>query len=86
MKSTHCTFNRTVRTYQQKAFKEMAGMMSAAGLTPYLQFGEFLWWFFAKAQNVGIGYASYTAPISIGTIVPHGLSTCLMELTIWAIC
>ncbi len=86
MKSTHCTFNRTVRTYQQKAFKEMAGMMSAAGLTPYLQFGEFLWWCFAKAQNVGIGYASYTAPISIGTIVPHGLSTCLMELTIWAIC
>ncbi len=32
-------------------------------------------WFFAKAQNIGIGYASYTSPISIGTTVPHGLST-----------
>jgi hypothetical protein len=75
LKSTQCTFNTTFRSYQQQAFKEMAGMMAAAGLTPYLQFGEFLWWFFAKAQNVGIGYASYTSPISIGTIVPHGLST-----------
>ena len=75
LKSTQCTFNTTFRSYQQKAFKEMAAMMSAAGLTPWLQFGEFLWWFFAKAQNIGIGYASYTSPISIGTTVPHGLST-----------
>lgn len=75
LNSTQCTFNATFRAYQQEAFKEMAGLMHAAGLVPYLQFGEFLWWYFALAQNVQIGFASFTAPISIGTTVPHGLST-----------
>lgn len=73
--STQCTFSPTVRTYQQEAFKEMAGLMSGAGLTPWLQFGEFLWWFYSRVQNVAVGYASYTAPISIGTATAHGLLT-----------
>jgi hypothetical protein len=75
LNSTQCTFNAVFRAYQQEAFWEMAGMMAAAGLVPYLQFGEFLWWYFALAQAVPIGYASYTSPISIGTKLPHGLST-----------
>src|SRR5579864_6006533 len=49
--------------------------MSTAGLTPWLQFGEFLWWFFSVAQNLAVGYASWTSPISIGTVNPHGFST-----------
>jgi hypothetical protein len=66
--STQCTFSTTVLNYQKQAFKEMAGLMSTAGLTPWLQFGEFLWWFFSRVQNRPIGYASYTSPISIGTV------------------
>ena len=73
--STQCTFSSTVQAYQKEAFKEMAGLMSAAGLTPWLQFGEYLWWFCSRVQNLAVGYASYTAPISIGTAIAHGLLT-----------
>jgi hypothetical protein len=41
----------------------------------WLKFGEFLWWFFSVVQNLAVGYASWTVPISIGTVSPHGLST-----------
>jgi hypothetical protein len=73
--STQCTFSTTVQAYQEHAYAEMAGMMAAAGLTPWLQFGEFLWWYYARVQNLAIGYASDTAPISIGTATAHGLLT-----------
>lgn len=46
LKSTQCTFTPTVQAFQKRAFEEMAGLMSAKSLTPWLQFGEFLWWFF----------------------------------------
>ena len=29
---------------------------------PFLQYGEFLWWYFPLAQNLAVGYASYTSP------------------------
>ena len=61
--------------YQKAAYLSVAALMNAAGLTPDLQLGEFLWWFFAQANLVPVGYASYTAPISIGTNVAHGLVT-----------
>ena len=73
--STQCTFSTTMQAYQEHAYAEMAGMMAAAGLTPWLQFGEFLWWYYARVQNLAIGYASDTAPISIGTATPHELLT-----------
>jgi len=75
LNSTQCTFSPTVQAYQKQAFKEMAGLMSAAGLTPWLQFGEFLWWFQNRVQGLPVGYASYTSPISIGTATPHNLLT-----------
>ena len=75
LSSTQCTFSSTVQAYQEHAFAEMAGMMAAAGLTPTLQFGEFLWWYYSRIQNLAVGYASYTSPISIGTAVPHNLLT-----------
>jgi hypothetical protein len=49
------------RAYQQESFLEMAGMMAAAGLVPYLQFGEFLWWYFGRAQ-------SFTVSLTVQTI------------------
>ena len=39
-------------TYQQQAYLEVAQLQAAAGLTPSLQFGEFLWWYFANASGM----------------------------------
>jgi hypothetical protein len=67
LKSTQCVFGTTFRAYQQQAFKEMAGLMSSAGMTPWLQFGEFLWWYFdwyaspVDGQHVAAGMAFYDA-------------------------
>jgi hypothetical protein len=48
LKSTHCAFVQSVREYQIKVFECIAGLMSAADLTPTLQLGEYLWWFFTN--------------------------------------
>ncbi|MDX2270296.1 MAG: hypothetical protein NW208_19495 [Bryobacter sp.] len=61
LKSTHCTFNTAMREFQKKVYKAVADIQAAAGLTPYLQFGEFLWWFFTNetAQNPAGGMGFY---------------------------
>ena len=64
LKSTHCAFSDVVVAYQKAAYKQLAGLMNAAGLTPWLQFGEFLWWFFSNyngATNPDGGMAFYDA-------------------------
>lgn len=62
--STHCHFGPAMRSYQKSVYRTLAGLMSAEGLTPSLQFGEFLWWFFGwyvrKPQiRVDAGMAYY---------------------------
>ncbi|MGE5570121.1 MAG: hypothetical protein ACM3S5_13885 [Rhodospirillales bacterium] len=62
--STHCAFSDVVAAYQAAAYAEIAGLMVAAGLTPWLQFGEFCWWYFSDfdaATNPGGGMAFYDA-------------------------
>jgi hypothetical protein len=62
--STHCTFNTAMREYQKRVYLEIANIQAAAGLTPYVQFGEFLWWFFTNynaTTNPGGGMAFYDA-------------------------
>ena len=44
--STHCSFSAAMREYQRSVYCGIADLMSQAGLTPSLQFGEFVWWFF----------------------------------------
>ncbi len=39
--------------YQKAVYRQIAGMQSAAGLTPWVQYGEFLWWYFAGASGMG---------------------------------
>jgi len=74
LNSTQCAFSDVVAGYQKKAFKEMAGFMSEGGLTPWLQFGEFLWWFFTDynaATNPAGGmsyYDAYTAAAAEATL------------------
>jgi hypothetical protein len=52
LKSTHCAFNAAMQAYQQQVFDCIAGLMSSAGLTPRVQFGEFCWWYFPSAAGM----------------------------------
>ena len=64
LKSTHCCFNTAMRDYQKSVYLEIADIQAAAGLTPYIQFGEFLWWFFTNynsTTNPAGGMALYDA-------------------------
>lgn len=76
LSSTQCAVGATkVLAYQKAVYRCIAGLQVAAGLTPCVQYGEFLWWYFPLLQGMAVGYASYTAPISIGTATAHGLAT-----------
>ena len=48
LNSTHCAFNTSMLNYQKEVYLQLAGIQAAAGLTPNIQFGEFLWWFFTN--------------------------------------
>ncbi|HXE62784.1 MAG TPA: hypothetical protein VN519_04555 [Bryobacteraceae bacterium] len=54
--STQCAVgSASVIAYQKTVYRAIAGLQVAAGLTPYVQFGEFLWWYLAKTGG-GMGY------------------------------
>jgi hypothetical protein len=72
--TTHCSFTSDVLAYQKRVFKTLAGLQSAAGLVPWLQFGEFLWWFFSAKALVPSAVANST-PVEIYFTAPHGLTT-----------
>ncbi len=58
--STHCAFSSPMLAYHKTLFAELAAMMTAAQLTPNLQLGEFVWWFFTNysaASNPAGGMA-----------------------------
>ncbi|MGA2185213.1 MAG: hypothetical protein ABSH47_19515 [Bryobacteraceae bacterium] len=65
LKSTQCTFAPAVQAYQTEVCKELAALQAAAGLPPWIQFGEFLWWFFdwypTPGGNQHAGMAFYDA-------------------------
>ena len=76
LQTAQCCFNpATVTAYLQNCYLQAAGILSAAGLVPWLQLGEVGWWFFSRLMNEAVGYASWTDPISIGTVAAHGLAT-----------
>jgi hypothetical protein len=77
--SSQCAFIANMTAFQQKVFLAMATLQSAAGLTPWLQFGEFLWWFF-PSQAFTVYALTGSSPITVqvangaGSLL-HGLST-----------
>lgn len=76
LQTTQCNFNpATVTAYLEKCYLQAAGILAAAGLVPWLQFGEVGWWFYSVLNGLAVGYASWTSPISIGTATAHGLSS-----------
>ena len=44
--SLQTNFSPTSLAFWQEVYAEMAGIQAAAGLTPFLQFGEVQWWYF----------------------------------------
>ncbi len=48
-------------TFWREVYLEMAGVMSDAGLRPYLQFGEVQWWYFPSASGMTFYDAHTTA-------------------------
>ena len=76
LQTAQCCFNpTTVTAYLTNCYLQATGILAAAGLVPWLQFGEVGWWFFSRLMNEAIGYASWTAPVSIGTVAAHGLAS-----------
>ena len=48
LQTSQCAFNpSTVTPYMTACYKQAAALLAAAGLVPWLQFGEILHWFFA---------------------------------------
>jgi len=45
-------FSPASMTFWQQVYLDMATVMNAAGLTPYLQFGEVQWWYFPNVTVV----------------------------------
>ena len=42
--------------YQKAVYRNIAQMQATAGLTPSVQYGEFLWWYIADPAGSGMGY------------------------------
>ena len=76
LQTSQCNFAAaTVTAYLKACYLQAAGILNGVGLVPWLQFGEVGWWFYSLVNGLAIGYASYTAPISIETNTTHGLSS-----------
>ncbi len=72
--SSQCAFIDNMTQFQQSVYTVMAGLQSNAGLTPWLQFGEFLWWFYSSMTQ-SINSCSSTNPVTIDLLNPHGMNT-----------
>ncbi|MDQ6705235.1 MAG: hypothetical protein M3Z85_04610, partial [Acidobacteriota bacterium] len=57
--STHCAQSPLMLAYQQAVLTNIADLQAAAGLTPSLQCGEFLWWFFPHRDASGVTSMAY---------------------------
>jgi hypothetical protein len=52
--SNQCAVGSTkMLAYQKAVYRCIAQMQAAAGLTPCIQYGEFLWWYFAGPGGMG---------------------------------
>jgi hypothetical protein len=52
-------FSPASTAFWQQVYLDMAGVMADAGVTPYLQFGEVQWWYFAAPSGMPF-YDDYT--------------------------
>jgi len=57
--SLQTNFGTSSLAFWQETYADMASLMGAAGMTPYLQFGEVQWWYFSNSAGMPF-YDSYT--------------------------
>ena len=57
--SLQTNFSPASSAFWQEVYKDMASVLVAAGLTPYLQFGEVQWWYFPDSSGMPF-YDAYT--------------------------
>jgi len=74
LNSTHCALSANMLNLQKGVFKTIADLQAAAGLTPAIQFGEMLWWFFTNysSSNTAGGMAYYDADTSAAALAELG--------------
>jgi hypothetical protein len=58
--SLQTNFSPTSASFWQEVYKDMASLLVAAGLIPYLQFGEVQWWYFPDDGSGMPFYDAYT--------------------------
>jgi hypothetical protein len=58
--SLQTNFSPISTAFWQQVYQDMAGILNAAGLTPYLQFGEVQWWYFPDDGSGMPFYDAYT--------------------------
>jgi hypothetical protein len=59
--SLQTNFSPASLAYWQEVYSEMAAIQAAAGLTPFLQFGEVQWWYFPNNGFPSTDTADYVA-------------------------
>jgi hypothetical protein len=74
LNSTHCAFSTPMLEYHKKLYLELAAMMTSAGLTPTLQMGEFVWWFFTNwsLSNPSGGMGFYDSETATAALTALG--------------
>jgi len=58
--SLQTNFSPASTAFWQQVYQDMAGLMNAASVTPYLQFGEVQWWYFPDDGSGMPFYDAYT--------------------------
>ena len=71
--SSQCTFSAAVAAYMAAAYAQVGGLMAAAGLTPWLQFGEVGWWFNAGGSPASMAYYDADTTAAAATALGRAL-------------
>ena len=57
LSSSQCAIGASkMLAYQMAVYRAIAQLQSTAGLTPSVQYGEFLWWYFTDPAGSGMAY------------------------------
>jgi hypothetical protein len=79
LNSTQCAFTPTVAAFQKEVLAWLAAAQAAAGLQPWLQFGEFLWWFFdwypsgGSQHHAGMAFYDAYTTAQASSVLGHAL-------------
>ena len=76
LQTSQCAFNpSTVTPYLAGVYLQTATIMAAAGLTPWLQFGEILHWFFSGGLPASMAFYDANQAAAAQTVLGRALAT-----------